>query len=102
MRKKITVKTKTLGSNYQVEIASGALENVGNWANGVLGGSRKMVTVSNKKVFGLHGERMHKGLENSGNRTGLHLIGDGERFKNMKTLETALNAFSNFGISRGD
>ena len=58
--------------------------------------------VSNRKVFGLYGEMVSTSVSRLGLKTYIHLIGDGERFKNLRTLEEMLRILSANGITRSD
>ena len=53
-------------------------------------------------VFRLYGEVVKKSLERAGFDVFVCLIGDGERFKSFRTLQKALDAFSENGLSRTD
>jgi 3-dehydroquinate synthase len=98
----VVVRTNRKSSSYVVEIFPRAIEEAGNWAKRVLGAKEKLCVVSNKKIFDLHGDGLLRSLRAAGFETGLHLVGDGEPYKNMKTLEGVLAEFSRFGISRTD
>ena len=102
MPKTVNVKTSRDSSDYDVKIAAGALKRAGEWAASNLERTGKVCVVSNKKVFGLYGRQLSKTLASIGFEVSVHLIGDGERFKNLKTLGSILEAFSGSGISRTD
>ena len=102
MREVIKVQTRRETSKYDVEIEGGALGRTGEWARKVLAGTGKICIVSNKKIFGLFGSQLSRSLSKCGFETSVHIIGDGERFKNIRTLETILDSFSRSGISRTD
>jgi len=90
-------------SHYMVEIDSGLLDGVGESARSVLGDTtQKIAIISNKKVFGLYGSRVEKSLKRSGFETIVWLMGDGERFKNLRSLEKALAFFSESKLARTD
>lgn len=102
MRKTVTVKTSLEASSYDIEIAAGSLQRAGKWARSALGTAPKVCIVSNRKVFGLYGGQLMRSLTAAGFETSLHLIGDGERFKNLRSLGSILDTFSRSGISRTD
>jgi 3-dehydroquinate synthase len=102
MPQTVRIKTKREIAEYSVEIARGNLGNAGRWAREVLGGTRKIVLVSNKRVFDLHRGQLVKSLKSSGFNPLVHLIEDGEKYKNLGTLEQILEAFSRFEIARTD
>ena len=70
---------------YQIEIGRGLLGSAGQWTAGVSSGQRGGWLSFKPKGFWLYGERAVNSLESAGFRTFPHLIGDGERFKNLKT-----------------
>jgi len=103
MKNGVRVNHRETASHYMVEIGSGLLEGIGESARSVLGdATRKIVIVSNKKVFGLYGGRVQKNLKRAGFETSVCLIGDGERFKNFRSLEKALAFFSESKLTRTD
>ena len=102
MPETVDVKTRKEAAAYRVEIARGSLSEAGERVRSTLGQTCRVSIVSNRKVFGLHGEKLSKTLSDAGFTVGRHLIGDGERFKNLKTLGGVLDALSKFGISRTD
>ena len=90
-------------ARYDIAVGSGLLEDCGSWAKDCLpGAGRKILIVSNRRVFNLYGETIRSSLSRSGFQTFVHLIGDGERFKNIRTLESILNALSKNKFSRID
>src|SRR6476469_5484524 len=99
----VPIKIGRTRSAYDISIGSGLLESSGAWAADALGrsGSRILI-VSNKKVFGLYGEKVRRRLQKAGFEIHSHLIGDGERFKSFRTLETVLRKLSEKGFTRTD
>ncbi len=53
-------------------------------------------------MFGLYGEDLIIGLNDQGYRTSVCLIPDGEQFKTIDTLNSSLQKFSAFGLTRSD
>jgi 3-dehydroquinate synthase len=102
MSESIKIKTSRKSQSYEVTIARGSMGDAGKWARSVVGGVRRICVVSNNKVFGLYGDRLSKSLATAGFNVNVHVIGDSERFKNLKTLERILDNLSKFGISRTD
>src|SRR5687768_10793589 len=97
----VTVTTREKAVSYDIRIGGGLLNGAGEWAGSVLPGAPgRVIIVSNKKVFGLYGETVRKSLLNAGFQPFVHLIGDGERFKNLKTLEDTLKFLSESKLSR--
>lgn len=64
--------------------------------------TQRLALVSNKKVFKLYGALVVDSLEASGFQVSYWLMGDGERYKSLKTAERALQFFSEHGIERTD
>jgi 3-dehydroquinate synthase len=63
---------------------------------------QRLALISNKKVFNLYGLAVVESLEASGFQISSWLMGDGERYKSLKTAETALQFFSEHNIERTD
>ena len=90
-------------SKYDITIGSGLLRTTGDWSIATLPDKpARVLILSNRKVFGLYGETVSTSLSRRGLQTHIHLIGDGERFKNLRTLEDALRALSANGFTRSD
>lgn len=103
MTKDISVKINRTSSRYDINIGSDLYSSVGEWAAKALGQSdRKIVIVSNKKVFGLYGDAVVKSLAGAGFKASVCLIGDGERFKSFKTLQSTLKFFGENKLNRTD
>lgn len=84
---KVVVK---LGSrSYPIGIGSGILDRLGEQMV-PFGFSPKVGVVSNPTVFKLYGERVLQSLRNAGFDPFPLLIPDGEKFKNLKSVETLL------------
>ena len=58
--------------------------------------------ISNRRVFGLYGPVVCESLVAEGFAVTHFLIGDGERYKSLKTAETALAEFARAGLTRTD
>ncbi|HEX8637045.1 MAG TPA: 3-dehydroquinate synthase [Pyrinomonadaceae bacterium] len=101
--KKVTVNLKSSAHRYEVEIGHGLLGGCGDWAKKCLPEkTNKIVVVSNPKIFGLYGETVKTNLENSGFTVVVWLMKDGEKYKNFRSLETALKFFSGNNLNRTD
>ncbi len=100
---KVNVKTTRNAASYDISIGRGSLKNAGEWAKSVMpGSSGRAAIISNRKVFGLYGNAVKKSLENAGFEPHVQLIGDGERFKNLRTLEDTLRFLSGSKFTRTD
>jgi 3-dehydroquinate synthase len=99
----VPVRLKAGSHAYKVEINHDTLKNCGDWAKNCLPSSAgKIALVSNPKVFRLYGEPIKKSLETAGFEVFVWLMKDGERHKNLRSLETALKFFSQKKITRTD
>lgn len=88
---------------YQINIGNDLLEGCGSWAKLKLSDSaRKIAVISNPKVFSLYGGEVTNRLIQAGFEVFVYKIGDGERFKNFRTLEKTLRFFSQNGLKRSD
>lgn len=91
--------------DQQCEISAGAgiLQDLGAEIRRVLGSaSQKVAIISNANVFRLFGTNLARTLRRSDFTVGEWLMGDGERFKNLRTLEQALEFLSEFNVARTD
>lgn len=101
--RQVRVKTAERGQEYDVKVGSGLLARVGSEARQILiANARRIFVVSNRKVFGLYGEQLVKNLGREDFQVRHFLIGEGERFKSVRTLERALHALAGSGLERSD
>src|SRR6187455_456638 len=101
MTRIVKAKTKAVDASYDVRIEFGALRKLANFlGRSVSSDIRKVAVVSNKKVFGLYGDELLQSLKPLGPSPSIHLIGDGERFKDLRTLQGTLEFLSKNGLSR--
>lgn len=81
----------------------GRLQHVGTWAqNSLLRGGCKIAIVSNPTIFKLYGDICVRSLIEAGFSVTTFLIKDGEKHKNLKTVESALTHFAESGLTRSD
>lgn len=91
------------GRGYDVSVGAGLLSELGVAARASLPSqARRVAVVSNPRVFGLYGERAVASLRGEGFEVSHWLMGDGERFKNLRTAERALAFLSESKIERSD
>jgi 3-dehydroquinate synthase len=91
------------GRGYAVEIGAGLLSELGAAARASLHErARKVALVSNPRVFELYGRRAVGSLRASGFEVAHWLMGDGERFKTLRTAERALAFLSESKVERSD
>lgn len=103
MTKIVKVRTSGQKATYPIEIGYGVLEAAGDRAAGLISNPPgRAAIVSNPTVFKLYGNTILKAFKTAGFNPVVHLIGDGERFKNLKTLENALKFFSESKLARTD
>jgi 3-dehydroquinate synthase len=88
---------------YEIIIGEGTLARLGEESRRSLGErSRRIVIVSNPKVFGLYGQTALRSLRRAGFHVAHWLMADGERYKSLGTLERTLKFFSEVGLERND
>ena len=100
---KINVKLSSQITNYEIIIGAKSLSLVGASTRKWLGEkTRRVVVVSNPKVFRLYGDAVKRSLENEGFEIAVFLMKDGEKYKNLQTLESTLKFFGAQNLSRTD
>lgn len=101
--KNIKLRITVPEQSCEINIGAGIFSDLGHEVRRVLGRStRTIVIVSNAKVFGHYGIVVSSGLRNADFRVKHWLMGDGERYKSLRTLETALAFFSHAQLERND
>lgn len=89
--------------SYKISIGNNLLNDSGAWAAANLSPAvKKIVVVTNAKVFALYGETAVKSLKKQGFEVFVHKIGDGEKFKSFKTLEKTLKYLGENKLKRSD
>lgn len=90
-------------AGYEIQVGHGLLGKCGKWARRVLGsGTGRVVLISNPTVFKLYGEAVHDSFVTAGFGVEIFLMKDGERYKSLKTAESALKFISELRLSRTD
>ncbi len=88
---------------YEIRIGAGTLRRLGDVARRtLLPHARRLILVSNRKVFDLYGERALKSLRVEGFTVAHWLMNDGERYKTAATLSRLLDFLSESGLERSD
>lgn len=100
--KRLLVRLKARPSKYEITIGSGTLGKVGDEVRRSVVSARRIALMSNRTVFALYGRTVLGSLRSAGFDVSHWLMPDGERRKNMRTLERALQFFSSIGLERGD
>jgi 3-dehydroquinate synthase len=91
------------GRGYDVEVGAGLLSRLGASARAALSPkAQRVALVSNARVFKLYGAPAVESLRAAGFDVVHWLMGDGERFKNLRTAERALAFLSESKIERSD
>ena len=100
---RISINHRSSSSRYEVVIEAGFLAVIGGWARSSLDSTaRKAVIVSNPTVFSLYGEAVRTSLTRSGFEVSVWLMKDGERYKNLPSLNDVLEFFAAERLSRDD
>ncbi len=100
---KIDVKLDSRSESYCVSIGAKVLNLTGSWARASMQGkSKRVVLMSNSKVFGLYGDVVVESLNGAGFEVAIWLMEDGEEFKNFDSLNAALAFFSENRLTRSD
>lgn len=103
MLRRLQVRTRARPQEYEIRIGAGILSEVGQITRNCIGDqSRQIATISNGKVFALYGPAVIKSLKASGFAVRPCLIGDGERYKSVKTVEKLLHFLKETGLERTD
>lgn len=88
---------------YKINIGNSLLNNCGSWVKSALPeNAKKIVVISNPKVFSLYGEEMVEKLEKENYQVFVYKIGDGERYKSLRTLEKTLRFLGENKLKRTD
>lgn len=88
---------------YKIKVGNKLLGNSGSWAKSCLSDStKKIALISNTKVFSLYGESVKNSLEKEGFEVFVWKMGDGEKYKSLRSLEKALRFFSESKLTRSD
>lgn len=93
-----------LGSRtYQVQISGGLLNELGRHARAALGQNAKhAVVVSNAAVASLYSDRVARSLARAGFKIHRFSMGDGERFKSLRTAESLFAFLIERRVERSD
>lgn len=100
---KIKLHLRERASSYTISVGDGLLDDSGKFTRKAVGTrARKAFVVSDPIVFGLYGERVIASLSESGFDVSTFVMKSGERFKSLRTAESAIAAMSADGVSRTD
>ncbi len=101
--KLVAVELNESAHQYEIKIGHDLLDQSGIWAKKCLSANtKKIVIVSNAKIFRLYGAIVQNSLEKSGFDVSIWLMKDGEKHKNLRSAETLLKFLSTNQITRTD
>ncbi|HEY3027786.1 MAG TPA: 3-dehydroquinate synthase [Pyrinomonadaceae bacterium] len=99
----MNVRFKAREQSCEISVGAGILRDLGAEARRILDHSaRKLVIISNQKVFGLYGGMVSRSLRDGDFGVSHWLMSDGERYKSLRTLEQALAFLSEVNLERSD
>lgn len=99
----LQVRTRTGASEYKIRLGRDLLSRTGEVARESLGAkAMRVAIISNKTVFSLYGPKVIDSLLESGFLVSHSLIGDGERFKSIRSAERALRFLNESKLDRND
>jgi 3-dehydroquinate synthase len=100
---RLQVRVPAQPSKYEIMIGRGILSAAGTEIRECLGSKvQSLALISNKKVFQLYGALVVESLRANGFQVASWLMGEGERYKSLKTAEKALEFLTERGIQRTD
>jgi 3-dehydroquinate synthase len=98
-----TLNVRLQERSYQIKIAAQSLGEAGPLARLALGaGARNAIVVSNPTVDALYGKSLGDSFKRAGFRVQSFLMGDGERFKNLRTAEALYKFLIEQKVERSD
>lgn len=99
----VRVRLRGRPEEYPIRIGLGLLAELGLYARHTLSTTaRRLAIISNRTVFKLYGEAAVSSLRAAGFNVTYWLMGDGERYKSLRTLERALDFLSQAKLERTD
>ena len=102
-KKRVFVRLSNNSHEYEIKIGHDLLHTSGDWAQNCLSQTTaRVVIVSNAKIFRLYGETVRKSFEKAGFEVFVFLMKDGERYKNLRSLENLLKFVSERRLARTD
>jgi 3-dehydroquinate synthase len=101
--KQVSVRLRNSAHKYEIKIGHDLLKTCGVWAQACLSDkTAKIVIVSNAKIFRFYGEIVQKSLEKAGFEVFVFLMKDGEKYKNLRSLESLLKFSGENKLARTD
>lgn len=100
---RLQVRTKAQQHEYEIKIGRGILSETGQLVRDCFGGeAQRIALISNTKVFSLYGATVMQNLKTNGFSVWPCLIGDGEGYKSLRTVEKVLHFLGETGLERTD
>lgn len=100
---RLLIHTKALPHKYEIRIGRGLLQEAGAIARRAAGNkARRAVLISNKKVFASYGPTVMRSVKAAGIEAWPWMIGDGERHKSIRTVESTIHFLSEKQLERND
>jgi 3-dehydroquinate synthase len=101
--KPIVVRFRAREHQCEINAGAGIIDDLGHEARRILGPTtQRIAIISNPTVSSLFGRKLAGSLLRSGFTVREWLMGDGERHKNLRSLEQALQFLSAFELTRTD
>lgn len=97
---KVELPQKT--TSYTIHVGAGALSQAGATVRQVVPSARRVALLSNPTVWRLYGAQVGQSLKDAGLEVFPHFMGDGERYKNWRTLGAVLKFLLDLKLERGD
>ncbi len=98
-----TILVKLDNRSYRIEIEPGLVDGAGASIRERLGDrARRAIVVTTPRVGALYGSRVLRSLKRAGFRAETFLIGDGERFKSLRTAESLYTFLIERRVERSD
>ncbi len=103
MKHSVKISFSQQSDGYEIVIGYDLLSGCGKWARKCLGNdARKIVIVSNPAVFDLYGKKTETSFRVAGFTVSHFLMKDGERYKTLRSAESALAFFADKNLARTD
>jgi 3-dehydroquinate synthase len=99
----LNIRISRSAAAYPIHIGTGIVSSLSELAlSGLVPAPSRVVVVSNRKVAALYADTAVKSLRRGGLEAHVCLIGDGERFKNLRTAERILQFLGSVRSARTD
>src|SRR5262249_17010820 len=97
----LTVRVPGRSQTYEIKIGSRLLQTLGNEVRAAMGPrARRAALITNKTVFELYGQRATQSLKAAGFSVNHWLIGEGQQYTSVRSLERCVEFVSYAGFER--